>query len=131
LVGRDTATNKPLDSAAFFSVLGENMKLFKFLSLALFIVTGAIAGKKKSLPQRDICPLHHVQMKNISLPIHFGLPKLDLNYEKAKEKLFPKANEECVIGGCMVGPESPKEETVFVCDQCTSARTKWLDTYRK
>jgi hypothetical protein len=66
------------------------------------------------------CTLHNELLIDQTLPIAYGLPHFKDNYYELREKFFPNY-QPFVLGGCLVMPANPKEETVKICPVCKEA----------
>ncbi len=77
------------------------------------------------------CSLHAMEMQRVLVPIEYGLPAPDPNWEafaEARERLFPHAPEP-VSGGCCVSDDMPFEARIFACSECERARNRWLQAF--
>lgn len=73
-----------------------------------------------------VCEVHQVKMAYRNVPIVYGLigPEPgDPTAEEAK-RLFPHRHE-VAFGGCVITPDSPKREHIYVCPACKQAREEW------
>lgn len=71
--------------------------------LALFLLTGCstTSMNKRRFSRTSLCPVHHVQMKEV--PVIYGYPD---------EELLHKAERgEVILGGCII----KKEKTGYIC----------------
>ncbi len=80
----------------------------------------------KTLYDRTVCEVHQVPMKYTKVPVSYGIvagapgdPPWDV-----MQKQFPHWRE-IVYGGCVIGPNSPKDEYIYVCPECKTSVAKW------
>jgi len=71
-----------------------------------------------------LCELHHEWMKLGTVKIAYGLIEGNEAFSQAQKRLFPNSHS-FTLGGCVVSPESPKENTVLYCESCRKAEADW------
>jgi hypothetical protein len=109
------------------------MKLIVFL---LFLVMFALVGCHSRTEDHTrgvsgICELHHSQMTKTNVPIRYGLmgySQWALAFQAASTNNFPHADDE-VLGGCLVGSDSPTQAVIYVCAQCLRAQEQWISEH--
>lgn len=76
------------------------------------------------IPQEacGICETHHCTLERELVPVIYGLPLLDFEYEFAREKLFPHAGP--LRGGDVQLPET--HAWACRCAPCDEARRNWM-----
>ena len=72
----------------------------------------------------EVCEVHKIKMQQKEVRISYGLPSRDILPTDTERQLFPHCREQ-VLGGCVISPDSPKTERVFVCAECKSGYEKW------
>ena len=80
----------------------------------------AVIGDGISLVDRSLCERHQARMTRQSVPIEYGLPSAEF-LEAAQA--FPHAAFE--LGGCCIGPDSPKTAYAYVCSACEAEHQTW------
>jgi hypothetical protein len=96
------------------------------LSLLGFTFAGMLAARVSG-DEEKVCPVHHVPLKKEKLQIVYGLvidPCSTFDRAKASGEYFPYANS-VVYGGCVIFPDSPKEEEVLYCPKCREVEKTW------
>jgi hypothetical protein len=80
----------------------------------------------KVIYDRETCEAHHVKMDRKVVRIDYGLivPGPGEPTGETEHRLFPHRHE-VAFGGCVVMPDSPKTEKVYVCSECKKAYDKW------
>ncbi|PTX94612.1 hypothetical protein [Opitutus sp. ER46] len=71
----------------------------------------------QTLYDRRTCPVHHVTMQRMELPIHYGMPA----YNDAWEKF--SGGPGFVQGGCVVTPQ--RTAMGYRCPECSAEYEKW------
>ena len=74
----------------------------------------------------EVCETHKTRMEHKKVEIVYGLvrPGPDEPSGLTERRLFPH-HREFSLGGCVIGPGSPKTERVYVCIDCKRAYEKW------
>ena len=75
-----------------------------------------------------MCEVHHVKMKQESIPVVYGLPVRDEETQRmweAERLYFPNAKN-IKLGGCIVSDNSPDSAVTWECHLCRRARNEWL-----
>jgi len=76
----------------------------------------------------DSCSNHGQATVLDTVPIRYGLPILDREYESARER-FPNSWSS-MQRGCVITSKSPVMAIVRYCPSCRDAERKWLDAHR-
>ena len=86
----------------------------------------------KMIYDREICEVHHIKMYRKEVRIAYGLilPGPGEPTGETEQRLFPHRLE-VSFGGCVVSPDSPKTEKVYVCSECKKAYEKWKSKHTK
>ena len=81
--------------------------------------------------KNGICEVHQTKMPLRKVQIIYGLPAgtEDEPYYEVRFKLFPHARE-VSYGGCVVMPDSPKNEMIRICPACKQAEQAWKDSHK-
>lgn len=74
------------------------------------------------------CPVHGTKLEDRRLPVRFGLPERDEEFESARRVLFPYSNE-WIGGGCEPSDDVPDHAPV--CDECLRDAAIWRDLTRR
>jgi hypothetical protein len=74
----------------------------------------------------EVCEVHKTRMELKTVPIEYGLIMPDSHDPSGETRLrlFPHSRD-YVLGGCVVMPDSPKTDSVYVCSECQKASAKW------
>jgi hypothetical protein len=80
----------------------------------------------------EVCEVHKVKMEYKEVKIHYGLPAFrpDEPSADAERHLFPHRLEYS-LGGCVISPDSPKTEKIYVCGNCRRAYEIWKSENKK
>ena len=91
-----------------------------------------IERDRKLIYDREICEVHHIKMDRKQVKIEYGLilPGPGEPTGETAQRLFPHRLE-VAFGGCVVSPDSPKTEKVYVCRECKKAYEKWKSENKK
>jgi hypothetical protein len=86
----------------------------------------------KMIYDREICEVHHIKMDRKEVRIAYGLlvPGPGEPTGDIEQRLFPHRYE-VAFGGCVVSPNSPKTDKVYVCSECKKAYEKWKSKNKK
>lgn len=68
------------------------------------------------------CEVHNEWMKVDTVPIHYGYPIINEEYNKASSTLFPNVRL-YTLGGCVTG--GSENQMVLYCPSCRAAEKKW------
>ncbi len=71
-----------------------------------------------------VCEVHKTKMELKEVRISYGLPAPSVLPTDTERRLFPHCREQ-VLGGCVISPDSPKTEKIYVCSECKSGYEKW------
>jgi hypothetical protein len=97
------------------------------LPLLAILIFGLPATAISDDNKEQLCPVHHVPLRKERLGITYGLvvdPCFSFDRIKAEEKYFPYANS-VIYGGCLIYPDSPKDEEVLYCPKCREVEKSW------
>ncbi len=85
--------------------------------------------KGQTIYDIEVCEVHKAEMELKEVGIAYGLPAPQTNAPSAdtERQLFPHRCEYS-LGGCVVGPDSPKTTKVYVCPKCKEAFEWWSGT---
>ena len=108
----------------------------KLITSILFVVMLGLVGCHSRTEDHtrgvsDICELHHSQMTKTNVPIQYGMigySQWALAFKAASTNSFPHAEDQ-VMGGCMVGSDSPRQAVIYVCAQCLRAQEQWISEH--
>ena len=80
----------------------------------------------RSIYDVEVCEIHKTKMDYKEVKVFYGLilPAPDDPSSHVESQLFPHRRE-YLLGGCVVMPDSPKSESVYVCRDCKAAFEKW------
>lgn len=73
-----------------------------------------------------ICPLHHVSMERVEVPVHYGLPSAAF-MEASKDF---SGGPGFIMGGCVVNDDA-KTEMDYRCPICAALYAKWVAQERQ
>lgn len=79
------------------------------------------------LYNRELCKKHQCRMKRVEVPIHYGLPDFDPEFEFISNNA-PNARE-YILGGCCQMPR--KSDLKYVCPECKKAVQEWSNKQSK
>lgn len=107
-----------------FTVIEEPLSLLGVGSS--FPVVVRVERDGKMIYDREVCEVHQIQMERKWVRIVYGLiaPGPGEPSGDTEQRLFPHRRE-VSFGGCVVSPDSPKTNKVYVCSQCKKAYEKW------
>jgi len=71
-----------------------------------------------------VCEVHKTKMELKEVRISYGLPAPSMLPTDTERRLFPHYREQ-VLGGCVMSPDSPKAEKIYVCSECKNGYEKW------
>ncbi len=114
-------TNRPYT----FTVVEDRYKPVRIPTLI------KVQQDRKVIYDEEACEVHHARMQFKQVRILYGLIRPLPGEPTADEdrRLFPHRFE-FSLGGCSVGPDSPRKTKVFVCTQCKAAYEKWKNEKR-
>ena len=88
-----------------------------------------IEDRGKLVWDHEVCEIHKTKMVHKEVKIVYGLPltRRDDPSADIERRLFPH-HREYSLGGCVIEPDSPKTDKVYVCRDCTEAFEWWSGT---
>jgi hypothetical protein len=72
----------------------------------------------------EVCEVHKTKMQLKEVRISYGLPASGTLPTDTERRRFPHCREQ-VLGGCVISPDGPKTEKIYVCSECKSGYEKW------
>lgn len=80
----------------------------------------------------EICEVHKAKMEHKEVMIVYGLIRQGIDEPSGdiERRVFPHRRE-ASLGGCIIMPDSPKTERVYVCSDCKKAYESWTSEYKK
>jgi len=102
---------------------------FSFVLLIGLLSSGCISSRRiqdYTVARSSSCEVHGSVMNNKLVPQTFGMKRSGwiLKLRNARECVFPHADEIYDTSFCM--PSNEQYARIWVCRECTAARTKWL-----
>ncbi len=106
-----------------------SVRLVVFALALMWLTAGCISSRRiqdYTVARSSICEVHGLPMKEKLVPQTFGMRRGEWINELrfARRDTFPHAGEVYDTYACQ--PSYERYARIYVCPECTTARTKWL-----